>query len=300
MRDKKGRFTRAVNKDTKEFKLSEKWCVQKNHQDVVDWCNRANPGTTYTMSNRNDAWVHSDKPNGLLLYDVPLIGYQRLTLDEFRKYVLNQKKMYKISQLFTDTDDVIVYLKNKEEHARLKEASDKFPWKPGKGLCNWRMPACYSLATNTYSGTSTKTDKGGYPDSCEIITIDQIDFSEVPPKKVVGYKLIKEFPTDDTRLKLGMIMKATEDNPRGWTVWPHIAHKYPEFWEPVYEKEYPRVNIGGYDAKFEEDDFVQFGCKRFTKEEVLGFGDVLVKSGLKIETYNDQVLDVYRHFKEKS
>ena len=55
-------------------------------------------------------------------------------------------------------------------------------------------------------------------------------------KKLAGYKIIKEFPTTDERLKKGFVMYATKFGEKGWGNMPEIASKYPEFWEPVYEK----------------------------------------------------------------
>ena len=80
-------------------------------------------------------------------------------------------------------------------------------------------------------------------------------------KKIIGYKIIKEFPTTDNRFVIGFVLNATKFGENGWGNVPEMAAKYPEFWEPVYEQSFPDIIINGHRGEF-FNDYVQFGCAK--------------------------------------
>jgi hypothetical protein len=59
-------------------------------------------------------------------------------------------------------------------------------------------------------------------------------FNKTTMKRITEYKLVKEYPNS---LKLGSTIKPDV------TAFTEICPKYPEFWEPVYEPEKPKIEI---------------------------------------------------------
>lgn len=290
-----------------------------------------------------------------------------ITYAQFEKYILKGGEKYEVSDLLKK--GIVVFLANRDEHARLEQELKLVSKPSGGGLCDWAGPHCYDLSIGMYSSSSTRTNPGAYEGST-IVSFDQINFKGVT-SKVTGYKLIKGYP-NTKGLEVGKLIKLSDLTYDG--LYDGIKpDEYPEFWEPIktpvlslkkgdwvtvidpktaidgsrgfgwiddtkertfqvvsdkpeeyhtgtyYEVKSPggskgglyatfrmatpeeiekvtKVTIEGYSSKI-TDEGVSFGCKNFTKEEVRILGDILQRSGLKIEKYHDEVMKVVRLLK---
>lgn len=129
-----------------------------------------------------------------------------------------------------------------------------------------------NLFDNSYQIWS-RTIPSEYSDYTEI-TFDDfkrlvLKENTMSEKKIIGYKIIKEFPTTDNRFVIGFVLNATKYGENGWGNVPEMAAKYPEFWEPVYGKSFPDITINGHKGVFYKD-YVQFGCAEIGIDMFIG------------------------------
>lgn len=307
MRDEKGRFTKKVSGIEG---LPEKWCIhRKDYPEVQEWfCENATSGANYREY--LNGWMTCYPSFGNGNYSIPNVprDYKEITIEQFRKYVLTQKEEFKLPDKWT----INIRKLSQEE----KDIVGRYFSKHSGHDCYLQLHYFGYISSHNNVGEKITechgcTKEANFADfkKFEYITFEEFEKYVLSQDKqqVIGYKFKQSMKKYEAAALA--IAKTREWNPslsydvqKGCMSEEYLAsaNVLDEWFDAVYKPEYPVISIGGYDAKFEEDGFVQFGCKRFTKEEVLGFGNVLVKSGLKIETYNDQVLDVYRYFKKKS
>lgn len=296
MRDKKGRFTKKVSGIEG---LPEKWCINRqNHPEVQKWFNdNALTGANYDQYLRGWMTCYPAIPSGnhSVLSTPP--GYKEITVEQFRKYVLKQDEEFVLPKKWCI----------KSGDRSVVDYCNKYGAKPPYGEIECNNNYCHFPATNNNRATTLSDIQPGYTE----ITLEQfkkyvLKQKEMKDKKIIGYNFkpsMKQY--EQAALTIAQIPDWNRFNPhltsdRCITLLKSAAVL--DIWfDPVYEKEYPRINIGGYDAKFNEDEaYVRFGCQRFTKGDVIVFGDILMRSGLRIDQWNDEVFKVYDYFKGKS
>lgn len=312
MRDEKGRFVK------KDRLFPRKWYIQLATREIVDAVNSIHlwkygklNWEDYPPYNNSCIDCDGDYYSGesrLSIKSQISREYQEITFKEFKEHIMKQKEEFKLPDKWT-----IDIRKLSQEK---KDIVGRYFTKHSGHDCYLQLHYFGYISSHNNVGEKItechgRTKEANFADNKQFkhITFEEFEKYVLNQEKqqVIGYKFKQSMKKYEAAALA--IAKTREWNPslsydvqKGCMSEEYLAsaNVLDEWFDVVYKPEHPKIAIAGYDAKFEEDGFVQFGCKRFTKEEVLGFGDVLVKSGLKIETYNDQVLDVYRYFKKKS
>lgn len=94
-------------------------------------------------------------------------------------------------------------------------------------------------------------------------------------------------------------LKVSDKRGDVWRIAPKAGHSFRKATEKeIKDYKAPKTEIKGYEAVFNlKDETVSFGCKTFTKKEILLLDDILRRSGLAIEGYQSQVMEVAKYLR---
>lgn len=290
----------------KEF--PEKWKIDlsklsSSQGDIISayYSTRVCEGSTYNNVCKNFKWLKSHNNKNEYIDDKLLekkscsfsqdnYEFTEITFEEFFKYILKKEETIKTFSLeeLKNMKPCNVFIETKEQWQVLND-TNIFK------LCYYQGAYCYNLSRGEYS-SSSRRDYIGENKKGPIIQFNQINFTQVIEKPIVGWKLTKKkysvaaleiaqastwfgnYPGSD--LDAG---SAAEDFLRNAGVL--------EMWfEPVYEKVVPKIEIKGYTAEFLPKDEVKFGCQIYTKDFIVQLNNLLIKQDFTI-LYNKESIN---------